>query len=29
MKKEVLKKVLEIIVAVVSAFLGCLGASTI
>ncbi len=29
MKKTVLKKVLEIIIAVASAFLGCIGASSI
>lgn len=29
MKKTVLKKILEIIIAVASAFLGCIGASSI
>ncbi|WP_354667229.1 smalltalk protein [uncultured Duncaniella sp.] len=29
MKKPVIKKILEIVVAVLSAFLGCLGASSI
>ncbi|MDE6089292.1 MAG: smalltalk protein [Duncaniella sp.] len=29
MKKDVIKKILEILVAVASAFLGCLGASSI
>ena len=29
MKKDVLKKIVEIVVAVLSAFLGCLGASSI
>lgn len=29
MKKSLIKKILEVIVAVASAFLGCLGASSI